>query len=472
MPDQRHAMTDERLRGAAAGGSIQQEVESSSTVPVSHGLVVRPFRGLRYVLDRVSGLADVTSPPYDVIDPDDASRLERLDPHNVVRLILPRVAPATGEPRDHSSRYDVAARLLTEWLEDGVLDVDDAAALYLYEQTTSTTSQRGLLAAVGLCAPTERVVLPHEDVMPGPVADRLELMRATRANLEPILLVVDRGGPALAELWGQVTSRDPLVDASTGDGTRQQVWAVTDPSWHTRVADELLPRQALIADGHHRWATYRRLQAELHADGAGPGPWDFGLAMLVTGDNDPLQVAAIHRVVADLDLPDALAAAAVAFTTQPVGQDLGVALDALASAAGAHPYLITDGVTFHLLHSPDDARVQAAMPTGHSARWAALDASVLHALLLEDLWDVADADNRVSYLHDVAGAVRAAVRSRGVAVLMRPTTTAEVMALAAAGERMPRKSTSFGPKPRSGLVMRLLEPPPLTDGAGAVTQRS
>ena len=82
---------------------------------------------------------------------------------------------------------------------------------------------------------------------------------------------------------------------------------------------------------------------------------------------------------------------------------------------------------------------------------------MLHALLLERVWQVSDATRRVGYLHDAAGAVRAARRAAGVAVLMRPVDVADVLALAADGERMPRKSTSFGPKPRTGLVLRLLD---------------
>ncbi len=111
--------------------------------------------------------------------------------------------------------------------------------------------QRGLLAAVGLRDPDERVVLPHEDVMPGPVADRLELMRATAANLEPILLVYDGGGDT-ATVIEQVDRGAPLLETVTEDGLTQRVWAVADPDAAGRVARDLAPRQALIADGHHR----------------------------------------------------------------------------------------------------------------------------------------------------------------------------------------------------------------------------
>ncbi len=119
--------------------------------------------------------------------------------------------------------------------------------------------------------------------------------------------------------------------------------------------------------------------------------------------------------------------------------------------------MVTDGASYHLLEDPDPAALAAALPADRPARWRSLDASVLHALLLEQIWQVSDAAGRVGYLHDAAGAVRAARRALGVAVLLRPVEVADVLALAADGERMPRKSTSFGPKPRTGLVLRLLD---------------
>ena len=129
----------------------------------------------------------------------------------------------------------------------------------------------------------------------------------------------------------------------------------------------------------------------------------------------------------------------------------------LAETAGAHPFVVTDGETYRLLTDPDPAAVEAALPAERPARWRSLDASVLHLLLLERLWQVSDDARRVGYLHDSGSAVRAARRAHGVAVLMRPVAVSDVLALAAEGERMPRKSTSFGPKPRTGLVLRLLD---------------
>lgn len=147
------------------------------------GLELTPFRGLRYDPDRVGSLAAVTSPPYDVVvRPDGLLHLESADPYNIVRLILPQAA--TPEARNEQ-----AARTLRRWTAEGVLTTDPDPGLYVYEQRDREGMlQRGIIGALRVSDPSEQVVLPHEDVMPHVVADRAALMRATRANLEPLLL--------------------------------------------------------------------------------------------------------------------------------------------------------------------------------------------------------------------------------------------------------------------------------------------
>jgi uncharacterized protein (DUF1015 family) len=427
------------------------EPEVSAGAEPREQLRVHPFRGVRYDPARVSDLAAVTSPPYDVIDADGAAHLEQLDPHNVVRLILPRPPGRHG-----AGGYGDAAARLAAWLGDGTLQRDEEPAIYVYEQVVAGLVQRGIFAAVELRDPADRVILPHEDVLPGPVADRLELMRATGANLEPILLVYEGGG-ATATVIASVVEDQPLIETTTEDGLVQRVWSVTDRSLHARINDDLGPRQALIADGHHRYATYRQLQAEKRAEGDGNGPWDCGLALLVDSTTYPLRVQAIHRVVEALSLADALTAAAEVFTVEELAADLEAALTALHSETRAHPFVLTDGSAFWLLTDPDEGVVAAALPSIASELWRSLDASVLDAVLLEQLWSVDPTNARVRYVHAAAGALRAATRTDGTAVLLKPVDVADVLAVAARGERMPRKSTSFGPKPRTGLVLRLFD---------------
>ncbi|HEY3734691.1 MAG TPA: DUF1015 domain-containing protein [Streptosporangiaceae bacterium] len=429
---------------------------SSGRTPASREpatLVFEPFRGVRYSADRVSGLAEVTSPPYDVIGAAAEGTLLAADAHNVVRLILPQADPR----KPHGSYRDVGGTLAS-WLADEVLVPDAEPALYAYEQSdrSGAVRQRGLIGAIGLSPPGAGVVLPHEDVMPGPVVGRLELMQAAQANLEPIFLLHDGPPGAATRLLDQTAARPPLLDVTTEDGVTHRMWAITGRADLAAIAADLAPRQALIADGHHRYAAYTELQARMRAAGSGPGPWDYGLALLVDSVAYPPRIDAIHRVIPGLSPAAAAAAAEQAFRVSELDGGLDDGLSALREAGqdGA-AFLVAGAGTMYLLTDPDAAEAAAAMPDGHSALWRGLSASIMQRLLLARVWGVTDDDQHVRVIHhDAQAAVRAADETGGTAVLCNPLTAPDVGAVAARGERVPRKSTSFGPKPRTGLVIR------------------
>jgi uncharacterized protein (DUF1015 family) len=404
------------------------------------GLTLKPFRAVRYAPSRVSSLAAVTSPPYDLIDEDALSRFMADEPHNIVRLILPQ------------QDYREAAETLRSWLASGVLTVDGEPALYVYEEAGEGVLQRGLIGALGVHDPSSRVILPHEDVYPGPIRDRLALMSATEANLEPIFLLYEGGGTSAASrLVDEVAAcATPLLETSTGDDVRHRLWAVRDPAMIETVTADLRERQALIADGHHRYATYQALRERYD----GPGPWDDGLALLVDSSAYPPRLGAIHRVIADLAVSDAVRRSEAAFRTEAVGPDLPAALGRLAAEEGT-AFLLGGEDGLFLLTDPDPAQVADAMPREASDRWRGLDTAVLHRLLIPRLWKITETEANVRIVHhDAARALKKANRRNGTAVILNPMKVPDVLAVAAGGERVPRKSTSFGPKPRTGLILR------------------
>ncbi|MCF3136507.1 DUF1015 domain-containing protein [Streptomyces olivochromogenes] len=420
-----------------------------SEATARRGLELTPFRGLRYDPERVGSLAAVTSPPYDVVvRPDGLHHLQSADPHNIVRLILPQA----GTP---SAGNEQAADTLRRWLAEGVLATDPEPGLYIYEQSDGDGMlQRGIIGALRVSEPAEGVVLPHEDVMPPVVADRAALMRATSANLEPLLLTY-RGNGVTAEVIERTAERPPLLATTTEDGYQHRLWSLTDPIDVDLVQSDMAHRQALIADGHHRWATYLRLRAE-HPS---PSPWDYGLVLLVDTIRYPLRVRAIHRLLHGLPVADALSALDGLFRVQHLEAPLSEALEALADAACAgNAFLLAGDGAFHLIDRPDPDLLARTVPTDRPAAWRTLDATVLHAALLEHVWHIPeDSPAHIAYIHDTAATVAKAERTGSTAVLMHPVREEVVRDLARQGVTMPRKSTSFGPKPASGLVLRALD---------------
>lgn len=417
--------------------------------PADQGLQLIPFRGLRYVPEQVGSLAAVTSPPYDVVvRPDGLLHLESADPHNIVRLILPQADTA-------AARHEQAAATLNRWLAEGVLAPDPDPALYVYEQRNDEILQRGVIGALALSEPTDGIVLPHEDVMADVVADRADLMRTTAAHLEPLLLTYRSDGDATGTtaVIERTVQRPPLLATTTEDGYSHRLWAVTDPADRAEIETDLAGRQALIADGHHRWATYLRLQQEHTV----PGPWDFGLVLLVDTARYPLRVRSIHRLLHGLPVADALGSLDGLFRVRTVEGPLPHALDALADAAApGNAFLLAGDGGFHLVDRPDEALLARTVPADRPAAWRTLDATVLHSVLLDHIWRIPDDPAHIAYIHDTAAAVEQAERHGSTAVLMHPVREEVVRDLARQGVTMPRKSTSFGPKPATGLVLRSL----------------
>ncbi|MCM2393212.1 DUF1015 family protein [Streptomyces albipurpureus] len=413
------------------------------------GLQLLPFRGLRYVPERVGSLAAVTSPPYDVVvRPDGLHHLESADPYNIVRLILPQ-APTPA------ARHQQAADTLSRWKDEGILAQDPEPALYVYEQRQGDILQRGVIGALSLSEPSEGVVLPHEDVMPDIVADRADLLRTTGANLEPLLLTYRGTGAATGAtaVIERTVLRPPLLATTTEDGFSHRLWSLTSPDDLADITTDLAHRQALIADGHHRWATYLRLKAE-HPT---PGPWHYGLVLLIDVARYPLRVRSIHRLLHRLPVAEALTALNGSFRVQRLEVPLSQALEALATAASqGNAFLFAGDGSFHLVDRPAPGLLARTVPHDRPAAWRRLDATVLHTALLDDLWRIPDTPEHIAYIHDTDAAVIQAERNNSTAVLMHPVREEVVRELAREGIMMPRKSTSFGPKPATGLVLRTL----------------
>lgn len=428
---------------------------SESRSPAASGLEVRPFRALTYRQRDPGHLARVSSPAYDLVTPAGRDRLADADPHNIVRLILPRCA--AGATSTDPARE--AAATLARWQEDGVLDRDAAPALWLYElqPPDGTPATLGWLGAVALPPPGSAAVLPHEDTYPGAVEDRRALLAATGTDLEPIVLAHDPE-PTVAELTSVARQGDPALEVLDSDGVRHRLWRVTDPSQLSRLAEAIRATGSVIADGHHRFAAARaNSRAEPPQDGS-----DAILALVTPMGPGGLRVAPIHRVVPDLGLDDALTAAGHGFrvTEAPIGDGPDAVVPAIhrwLATPSESGFLVTDGHRLARLTEPSEA-VQAAVPPEAPPSWRRLDVVLAHHGLLARLWQRRDDPESVLIAHTVEDAVRTAGDRGGVALLLRAPSPADVAAVARAGARMPRKSTLFVPKPRTGLVLR-----PLTD---------
>ncbi len=418
---------------------------------------IQPLHALHYNPNVVGSLADVTSPPYDVIDQAQRAALLARSPFNVVAVDLPQ-----PDPNSATDPYTAAGDLFDAWQTQGVVVRDPQPALWPHTQTYTgpdgqTRTRSGFFCRVRVEGYGPGRVRPHERTHPGPKEDRLKLMRATRTNLSPIFsLFSDPAGAAWRAL-SPSTETEPWGQVTDADGTVHRVWHATDPDAIAAVQDALEDAELLIADGHHRYETAAAYADEI----GGEGEHRYMLMCLVALEDPGLTVFPTHRLVRDLDQPrrEALRDALKRdFDMQEV------ALDRLAPPPGTGPlqlgYIDSHHQTPYRLTLKTQTIADAALP-GFSEAYRQLDTGVLEALILKGALGLSDDDishfNGLFYARSDEEAIELVHSGEYEgAFLMRPTPVAQVRDIAASGENMPPKSTFFYPKLLTGLLFNPL----------------
>ena len=429
-----------------------------------------PFAGLRYNTEKVN-LADVLCPPYDVIKGAARDALIARSQYNIVRVEL---AAAYGTDAE-DEQYQACADLLSQWREQQVLVLDDPA-FYLYEQeftipgSDKRRARRGVLGALKL-EEFGQGVQPHEHTMSGPKADRLKLLSATRTNTSPIFgLYTDRDA-WVDGLLENIAATPALCEATDAEGVTHRLWKVQDDETGNAIIAILEDEAVLIADGHHRYETALNFRnackAQAEAEGkswTGDEDENYVLMMCVSTTDEGLIVLPTHRVVkADGEQ--------IAALLGNLGDHFEVreesSLQALHSALEDDTFQAQPGRfgailgdKYLLLQLKAGGAGQAAMDASKSESYRALDVSILHELILDQLLGVGAeelaAGAHVSYTIDAQEALEKAASGGGAAFLMRSTPVTQVQAVAQAGDKMPQKSTYFFPKLVTGLVLRPL----------------
>jgi uncharacterized protein (DUF1015 family) len=417
---------------------------------------IQPLRALHYDQSLVGPLADVTSPPYDVIDSEQREELLERSPFNVVAVDLPK-----GEPGGRD-RYTSAGELFEAWQLQGVVVRDPEPSLWAHTQTYTgpdgqTRTRQGFFCRVRIEGYGPGRVRPHERTHPGPKEDRLRLMRTTRANLSPIFSLFSDPAGAAWKALEPATASTPWGEVTDGDGTTHRLWRISDPETIAAVQEATRDVELLIADGHHRYETANTYAEELGGD----GEHRYVLMCLVALEDPGLTVFPTHRLVRGLDRERQEA------LREALRRDfeiVEVALDQIAPEPGTGPlelgYIDSHHQQPYRLTLKDQTIADAALP-GFSEAYRSLDTGVLETLLLKGALGLSDDDishfNGLFYARSTEEAV-AMVRSGeyDAAFLMRPTPVSQVRDVAASGENMPPKSTFFYPKLLTGLLFNPL----------------
>jgi uncharacterized protein (DUF1015 family) len=421
--------------------------------------VVEPFEGTRYNPEHVK-LGGVLAPPYDVISDAQRDVLYGRDLRNIVRIDYGVSYPQDIEGVD--DRYTRAASFLTSWRDLGVLVRDRPASFYVVDHQFqhpdgTQRRRRGLLATVGATPWESSDLRPHERTMRGPKADRLALMRATRAQTSPVFAVWTDASGIDATLDGLATGDALLGGRIDGEIASEKLllWRVDGAEHVAAIASGLRGAKLYVADGHHRYETATAYAAERRAEEPGAprdAPFERALVYLAAADDPGITILPTHRLVRP--------GPGIAFSLDDLWTRLDDVYEML-PAAGGRPALAAAASmrathnAFAVVAHDGAAVLRRPRRVGGSPR-DRLDVAVLETEVLAPAGVSREmiTGGALAYTRNPDG-LDAAVH-RGEAILafgVSPVSPDDVIAVAGAGETMPQKSTYFYPKVPAGLVL-------------------
>lgn len=428
---------------------------------------IRPFRALRYNLQRVSA-SQVVTQPYDKITPAMQENYYAASPYNLVRIILGR--RQDGDNRVESV-YSRAAAFARKWREESIFQFDSEPSIYAYSQTFKvpagkTFERRGFIALGRVEDYSAKVVYRHEQTLAKPKADRLDLLRATKAHYEQLFLLYEDTGEIDALL---ATPNEPTIEVTDEYGVVHRVWQYSDVHVVNAVREKMKDKKLVIADGHHRYETALNYRDECRAKSgtsSPQAPHEFVMMTLVNMNDPGLLVLPTHRVVHSLKsfaYENFKSSSSELFQVEEVkpGMDSARATALLAEKgrSGVALLAVTSNRAL-LLHSPKPSTSKYL--AGLSARQQSLDVVQLHKCLLEGVLKLSEESIRnqqnLSYVRESSEALEQVRQGKANLVfLMNPCPVQKVRDVAFAGEVMPQKSTDFYPKLLSGLTAYALE---------------
>jgi uncharacterized protein (DUF1015 family) len=440
-----------------------------------------PFRAYRYNPAKV-GVARVLTQPYDKITPEMQQRYAASSPYNLI-TVEKGLAHAGDSPADNV--YTRAARALDEWIAAQVLVRDAAPAFYAYFQefaapgSASRQTRKGLIALGRVVDYADGVVFRHEQTLSGPKADRLELLRHTRAHTGQLFMIYDDAANCVDALLDAVASAQPDMEVRDEYGVTHRVWRIAQSEKIAAIRSAMADKKLVIADGHHRYETalaYRNEQRAAHGISAPPAsadaPYEKVMMTLVDSRSKDLVILPTHRVVAGLaqfDFGELRTRLAGFFDAREItlsgdaAQRAIFARDQLAAAGRAShaigAYAGCDRFTIFTLKP--SANLAAALP-GASPSQRELDVVLLHGIILDKGLGITPeavrAEQNLRYEREASAAISAVAEGRAqITFLLNPVRVEQVMEMALSGEVLPQKSTDFYPKMLSGVAIYRLE---------------
>jgi len=400
---------------------------------------IKAFKAIRYSEDDIT---DFICPPYDIINSEEKERLKKLSPFNIVSIELSDAAYG-------KNKYQNAADLFKVWQNEGKLVFDEKPALYFYEQVFEDHGikmiRRGFFAALKLDDPhcEKGSIKPHEKTLATPLNDRLELLKATKANISPIFCLFEDENLVVTEICKKICKKTPLVTAKDKDGTFHKLWIVSNENIIKTTEKYLSNRKMFIADGHHRYETawnYRQERKEKDENYSSEKDYNYILAYFCPMEDSGVSIWPTHRVVKE---PPDLESNIEKYFNVYSAKDFQKL-----SKEEIQPIMVFKEGRFRVLTIKKESFLKKVMPNNSKA-YRNLAVSILHNVLTPNT-----EASEFTYVKNDKEAVLLAQKMGKIAIIVPATPVKSLRAISLNNEMMPQKSTYFYPKVASGIVMR------------------
>jgi uncharacterized protein (DUF1015 family) len=434
---------------------------------------VEPFKAFRFNADVVGDVGDCIAPPYDVIDDAQQEQLYAKSEHNLVRITKGKTTAADSE---ENNQYTRAANYLSCWIKEGALKQDSAEAIYAYVQDFELAGaryRRHSFIALGKLEEFGKIVKPHEQVFPKPMIDRLSLKRAACADFGLVFMLYEDEQKVADQIMAEAAEAEPLIDFVDELQVRHRLFAITARKHIKQIAKTMSDKSCIIADGHHRYTTGLTYSKESKNPAA-----RYQMLAFANVHQDGLIVLATHRLVGNLEnfsMTKLIAGLGERFKITRYEFDSRKAKTRarekmLKQMKAEHKNdknafgVYGAGIAFYCAVLQDRDAMDKLVPE-RSAAWRALDVSILHKLILEQLLGIDEQKlargENVEYVKDTANAIDDSIAQieagrKQVAFFLNPVKLQQLKMVTDAGERMPQKSTYFYPKVYSGLTINKL----------------
>jgi len=439
---------------------------------------ILPFRGIFYNKEKIKDLSRVLAPPYDIISTEARERYYEKSEYNVIRLILGKDFSGDDET---NNKYTRAAGFFHKWLEEGILVRDNSASIYFLEQEyelksevfgavagygarTDAIKRRGFIGLARLENFSKGIIRPHEETMPEPKRDRLNLLRACAANFSQVFTAYEGSPSIIDSLWQEMRRGIPIFDLIDGENIGHRLWKVNDQKSVNLIVEAMKDKKLFIADGHHRYESaleYRNQLRKANPKHRGNESYNYVMAYFLNMEDRGLKILPIHRALrnfAGFDRKRLIAESRKNFGLKRLSH-LEKLLGAMQDEEKEHRIgMYAGGDEFYLL-TLQERKIAEELARGRGKVSCRLDVVILHTLIIERILGIPPENQENITYSEKINEVLAKVRdgSHCLAFFLRPVKLSEFKAIVEAGEIMPKKSTYFYPKLLSGLVINKIE---------------